>query len=223
VTRPTHVVVVGAGGLGREVAEMVEAAATEGGPILRGFLDDDRSAATWDLPAPLLGPIDSSALRVGDVVVAAVGEPRARMQVTERLGRGVAWHTVVHPTAVVSPRAYIGSGCVIGPLSYVGPKAHVGSHVVINVLASIGHDARAGALAVISPYGTLNGNAVIGEGVFMGTGAVVTIGRRVGAWSKVAAGAVVMRDVPECSLAMGNPARSRVMYGVPVTTDSPSR
>jgi acetyltransferase-like isoleucine patch superfamily enzyme len=61
---------------------------------------------------------------------------------------------------------------------------------------------------VISPYGIANGGSVIGDRVFFGTHAVVTPGKKVGSQSKIAAAAVVYRDVPDLSLASGNPAKT---------------
>jgi acetyltransferase-like isoleucine patch superfamily enzyme len=47
----------------------------------------------------------------------------------------------------------------------------------------------------------------IGNGAWIGAGALVLDGVKVGANAVVAAGAVVTRDVPACTVAAGNPAR----------------
>jgi acetyltransferase-like isoleucine patch superfamily enzyme len=86
---------------------------------------------------------------------------------------------------------------------------------VLNTYASAGHDAQLGACAVLSPYAVVNGNVVLEEGVFLGTHATVVPGKRVGAWSKLGAGAVAHGDLEAGSLAMGNPAKGRVMFGPP--------
>jgi acetyltransferase EpsM len=53
----------------------------------------------------------------------------------------------------------------------------------------------------------LSGNVTIGEGVLLGTGAVVLPGVKIGAWSKIGAGAVVTKDVKPGSVMVGTPAR----------------
>jgi acetyltransferase-like isoleucine patch superfamily enzyme len=68
---------------------------------------------------------------------------------------------------------------------------------------------------VLSPYAVVNGNVVLEEGVFLGTHATVVPGKRIGAWSKLGAGAVAHGDLDAGTLALGNPARGRVMFGPP--------
>ena len=77
---------------------------------------------------------------------------------------------------------------------------------------AVGHDAQVGDCSVFSPYAVVNGAVVLGEEVFLGTHATVTPGLTVGRSVKIAAGAVVRRPVPAHALAVGNPARSRVLY-----------
>ena len=74
--------------------------------------------------------------------------------------------------------------------------------------SSLAHDSICHPFAVLSPYATANGSAVLEEGVFLGTHAVIHPMIRVGTWSKVASGSVVYRDVPPNSLALGNPAKA---------------
>ena len=59
------------------------------------------------------------------------------------------------------------------------------------------------------PYSTANGGTILEEGVFLGTHAVINPMIRIGAWSKVASGSMVYRDVPPNCLALDNPAKVR--------------
>ena len=217
-TAPSRVVVVGAGGFGIEVGEIVEAASLHGGPKLAGFLDDDVSAASRDLPAPVLGPIGTADVGPDDGVVIAAGDPQVRHALRAQFDPSARWWTVIHPTASVSARAMLGPGCVVAPFAYVGPGAQVGAHVALNIYAGVGHDAVVGNFAVLSPYATLNGHSVVGEGAFLGTGSVLTVGKRLGEWSKLAAGAIAFGDIASNSLAAGNPAKGRTLYAGPRAT-----
>jgi len=53
----------------------------------------------------------------------------------------------------------------------------------------------------------VSGEVVIEDGVWIGRNAIVLKGVRIGRWSIIGAGAIVVGDVPEFSVAVGNPAR----------------
>jgi acetyltransferase EpsM len=59
----------------------------------------------------------------------------------------------------------------------------------------------------LNPGVHINGATVVGEGAYVGTGAVTIQNVRVGRWSVIGAGAVVIDDIPDYSLAVGVPAR----------------
>ena len=206
-------VVFGAGGFGREV----HAYALDAGLPVVGFVDDVVGVrAGTERQPPVLGGLAD----VEDVTryewVVALGDAGSREQVSRRLrDRGATLATVVHPTAYVARSAEVGPGCVLAPFAMVGAHATVGADVALNTYASVGHDAVVGDHCVFSPYSTVNGNVTLEPVVFLGSGAIVTPGRRVGRWSKVSVGAVVTRDVEPGSLVAGNPAKGRVMFAVP--------
>lgn len=205
-----NAVVIGAGGLGREVRDAIEDAAETGGPAFAGFLDD---AATGP---DVLGPVSlASTLPADTGFIVAIGDPGVRRQLVLGLGSLDRWITVIHPTAVVSKRATVGAGCFLAPLSYVGAGAVLGDHVVVNVHSQVGHDATAGTFSTLSPMCALNGHSILGEGCFLGTSASVGVGVEIGQWTKVAAGARVTKSVGDGFLLTGNPAAGRAMFRRP--------
>lgn len=204
-SQPTEVLIVGAGGLGREARDAMETSTRH---RFAGFLDDDRS-----LP-DVVGSLDDEAAIGTHGLIIAIGDPAVRLSVLARLGAGARFVTVVHSSAVVSPSASIGAGCLVSALSYVGPRARIGNHVLVNVHAEVGHDSVIGDFATLSPMAVTNGAVRLGEGVFMGTQASVGVGVSVGRWSKVASGARVDGDVGEGFLVAGNPARGRRLFRV---------
>lgn len=205
-----ELIVVGAGGFGREVFNY----ALDAGLEVRGFVDDDASAGKGRLQAPLLGSVDEVAFDPdGDRFLIGVGDPGTRRLIAERVSaRGGLLGSVVHPTAYVARDADVAAGCLVCPFALLATNARVMRNVAVNTYASIGHDAIVGAHTVLSPYSVVNGNVELGESVFLGTHATVTPGRRVGRNSKIAAGAVASRDVEAGFLVSGNPARGRAMF-----------
>jgi acetyltransferase-like isoleucine patch superfamily enzyme len=89
-------------------------------------------------------------------------------------------------------------------------------HCIVNTVASVDHDCVLGDFVHVAPGARLCGGVTVAAGAFIGAGAVVVPGRRIGADAIIAAGAVVLTDVPDGSVAAGNPARL-------VKTDDPAR
>lgn len=204
------IVIVGAGGFGREVLQYVRDTFTDPAEFrVKGFLDDHGETAGVDLGADLLGDTLGYDVRGSDRFLVAVGNPAHRRSLSCRLAaRGAQFLTLVHPRAYVARTARLGAGCIICPFATVGNVAQLGEQVVLTFYASVGHDARVGAYAVLSPYSVTNGGSVLGEGAFLGARATVNPGKRVGANAKVTAGAVVYHDVPDNALARGNLPRA---------------
>jgi sugar O-acyltransferase (sialic acid O-acetyltransferase NeuD family) len=206
---------VGAGGLGHEVLQYAQdLVGLDPAWRIKGFLDDDLQATGQRAGTlAVVGTIDGYPVQDEDLFVIAIGNPETRRSVAERLsGRGARFASIVHPRAYVAPTALIEAGCVVCPMAFVGPYARLGAHAVLNVYASAGHDSQVGDFTVLSPYATINGHAVLESGVFLGTHATVLVGKRVGRGAKISAGAVASRDIPAGALAVGNPAKSRVMF-----------
>lgn len=214
----THeVVILGAGGFGREVYAYAEDCIQDGAQMrVLGFLDNDSSALdAFDLPVGILGPVPQLAEFRSAQFVIAIGDCAIRGRLARQvLSEGLSLQSMVHPTAYVARTAEVLAGTIICPFGFVGVSSRVGANVAINTYASVGHDAQIGADCVLSPYAVVNGGVSLGDQVFLGTHATVTPRVRVGGSTKIGAGAVVMRDVPTGSLALGNPAKSRVMFEI---------
>ena len=125
--------------------------------------------------------------------------------------------------------ARIGAECVIGRGAYIGIGVRLGDRCKIqnNALvydpAVIGDGVFIGPGAIltndrlpraISPTGELKRaddwdpvGVTVDTGASIGAGAVCVAPVRIGAWAMVAAGSVVVRDVPDHALVAGNPAR----------------
>jgi sugar O-acyltransferase (sialic acid O-acetyltransferase NeuD family) len=206
-------VVVTAGGFGREV----EAYAIDAGFEVAGFLHDIHrhpgSLDGLDVVERVLGPLEGHAVRLDWSYAVGLGDVGPRAEIFARLASaGADLATVVHPTAWVAPSARLGAGVVVAPFAFVGPHATIGDGCILNTYASVGHDSVLAPGCVLSPYAVTNGRVRLGEAVFLATHATVTPRRTIGPHSVVAAGAVVLRDVAERSLAAGNPARARQIY-----------
>lgn len=120
---------------------------------------------------------------------------------------GLRYHTLIHPTAYVSPLAQLGQGVFVGANSVIGPGARLGEHVFVNRGVTIGHDTRIGSFSRIQPGANLGGLSRIGRGVTVAIGATLLDRLVIGDGAFVGAGAVATEDVPEGVLVLGIPAK----------------
>lgn len=204
-----RLVIVGAGGHGREVLDVVEAV---GGHEVLGFLDDGHpdDVPLADRGHRLLGGNDVLEELGAVRFVVAIGDPRVRMQVVERLGRLGAARPA---DALVHPLASIGSRCTIAPGSVVAAGARlttnitVGRHCYIGPNVTVGHDAVLHDGATLYPGAVVSGSVTVGAAATVGAGASIKQGVHVGTGSFVGLGAGVVRDVPDGVTVAGTPAR----------------
>ena len=203
-------VVVGAGGFGRELRDLLR----DAGLRVHGFLDDAPSDAVLArgpaLDAPLLGPTDALVdLEVPFLL--GLGWPRARAAALTRLtasGRAPA-PAAVHPSAVLGRHVALGPGTVVAALAVVMTDVRLGPNVLVNYGCTVGHDTIVAENAVVMPGASLSGQVVVGAGATIGGRAFVREGCTVGDGATVGAGAVVVADVPPGATAVGVPARVR--------------
>jgi sugar O-acyltransferase (sialic acid O-acetyltransferase NeuD family) len=202
-------VIVGAGGHGREMLDIVEAINREHQRFdVRGFVADE---AEVELVArrgvPWLGGIDE--LKGIDAsYVIGIGSSEARRRIDAELrDAGKEPATLIHPLASLGSDLRLGAGVVAAAGARLTTNVTMGRHSQLNVNAVVSHDCDVGAYVTLSPGVLVNGDCRIGDGAFLGTGAVVVRGHSVGAGAVIGAGAVVVDDVPERVTAKGVPAR----------------
>ena len=207
-------VVIGCGGFGREVRELLRATGLrDGAEGILGFVDDGPSEADLariaGVGARLVGTIDDLA-RWPDPVAAviAVGSPGARAAIDAKLqGTRVQWAVVVHPDATVGASVRLGPGTVVAAGARLSADIVVGRHVHIDQNATVGHDCRLEDFSRLNPRACVSGSVRVGRMATIGASATVLQGLTVGDGATVGAGAVVTREVPPSTVVKGVPAR----------------
>ena len=205
-----NLIIIGAGGDGRNFAEIVSEMSQEW--HLLGFLDDDPKIQGAKINGiPVLDKIANIGIYADCYFVVLVGNPKdyfVKKRLVNRLGIDQGrFATIVHPTAWVSKYASIGSGTVIYPGVTIMANAEIGNYVFIASKTNIGHDTKIGDYVLISALAGVSGNVVIEEGCYIGIGSSIREGVTVGKWSIVGMGSVVVSDVPAYHVVAGNPAR----------------
>ncbi|MBN1887074.1 MAG: acetyltransferase [Thermoflexales bacterium] len=205
------IVILGAGGLAREVAFLIE--------------DINRASPTWNI----LGYVEADKQHVGQQVgqypVICTEDELVGMQVAAAIGIGnpsiirkiaerfegcpnISFPNLVHPSTVWDrERIKLGRGNVICAGNIFTTDIQIGSFNLFNLNCTYGHDIQVGNCCVFNPGINLSGGVVIGSGCLIGTGATILQYHTIGEGSTVGAGAVVVKDVPDNVIVAGVPAR----------------
>jgi sugar O-acyltransferase (sialic acid O-acetyltransferase NeuD family) len=216
-----QLVIVGAGGHGKVVLDIVRAAGAHT-PI--GFVDADLTLTGKTIAGlPVLGPMNVlprlRQQRVTHAIV-AIGDNRTRLRYAGMLrGHGFELANAIHPSAVVAESAKLGRNIVIAAQSAVCVDCQVGDSVIVNTGAIVDHECQIGAGVHICPGARIAGRVQIGEAAFIGLGTNVIQCLAIGEDAIVGAGAVVLKDVPAGATFVGVPARLVSARAVSVRAD----
>lgn len=206
------VVIVGAGGFGREVLEIFK----DQNKIERrwdivGFIDDDKKLVGQMVNRfPVLGGLDWLREHNNDNLhcVCAIGLPHIRKHVVAKLRKmGVKFFNAIHPSVIMSEFVKLGEDVIICAGTILTVNIDIGDHVHIDTNCTIAHDVVIGNYCRLSPGVKINGHDRLGEGVFVGSGATLVHEVSVDGWATIGAGAVVTDNIPEKVVAAGVPAR----------------
>lgn len=207
---PARLVILGAGGFGRECLDVVVAMNNQGANWdFVGFLDDREPDAELmrRLHSAWLGPTQAIAAWTGAhycVGVSDASDRRRLVALADDLGLVPA--TLIHPSATAGQDVQIGEGSVI--CSHVSLTTHIriGRHVHVNLNATVGHDTSLADFSQVHPGATVSGSVRVGSGATIGTNAAVLQGVNIGADAFVGAGGVVLSDVAAGAVVVGVPA-----------------
>jgi sugar O-acyltransferase (sialic acid O-acetyltransferase NeuD family) len=199
------IIIVGAGGHGRVVLD----AAREAKLSVKGFIDTVAKRGFEINGCSVLGDgslLDDTELLRSHVFIVAIGNQKARREISLLLLERSELATVIHPHTWLSTSTVIGAGTAIIAGAIVNANAKIGRFCILNTGCTIDHDNVLEDGVQVCPGVHLAGNVRCGEDTFIGTGAIAIPGVSMGANVIVGAGAVVIRDVPDGAKVVGNPA-----------------
>ncbi len=205
--RVRQVVVLGAGGHGRELADIIRDVAQQSSDVsLLGVIDDNEPDRVLLARSGMRFLGGRAALDGRDVDLhIGVGYPHIRRAIDETLQRPA--DAIIHPSALVGSTVSLGTGAVLAQNVIVTTNVTIGRHSHVNIGASISHDCHLGDYVTVCPHATITGAAQIGDEVFIGAGATLLPGVTIGDRAVIGAGAVVSVDVAPDTTVAGVPAR----------------
>jgi sugar O-acyltransferase (sialic acid O-acetyltransferase NeuD family) len=146
-------------------------------------------------------------------VCIAISDPRIRRRLTERcVADGIRIFSVTAPNALIMDDVQIGEGAIIAPFVTLTSNIRIGRSFHANLYSYVEHDCVIGDFVTFAPAVRCNGNIVIEDHAYLGSGCILRQGRPgrplvIGRGAIVGMGAVVTKDVPPGTTVAGNPAR----------------
>lgn len=203
-------IIIGAGGFGREVHNMAPFCRGYGEDfVIKGFINDITDALDgFDGYEPIVGTIRDYIPQEDDVFICAIGDIAGRKKcVNLLLERGAEFIRLIHKRAGCARNTVVGKGCILCSRVGISCDCKIGDFTIFQDECLVGHDTVIGDFCHFHARAFIAGRVVIGNNVHVGPYALVHPGKKVGADATIGAGSFVIRNVKSGSTVYGNPAK----------------
>lgn len=203
-------IVVGAGGFGRETLQWaLQSNENNLNWCIAGFIDDRLDALNgFSCPYPVLGKVIDWLPKPDERFVISIGSPKVKKLVSENLAdKGAIFENIIHRSVILATTAKLGCGIILCPNVVVSDNANIDDHVLINIGSSVGHDAHVGSYSTISSFCDITGRVSLDESVFLGSSVCIIPGCKIGRDAYICAGSSVMNNISANKRVMGVPAK----------------
>lgn len=206
------IAIFGVGGFGREVLALIE----DINKVIPtwnivGFFDDGYDKGIMVNGYPNLGKTEDLNKWVTPISLAvSIGSPIVKKKILDKISNPlVDYPTLIHPLAWIGDKEFveIGKGCIICAGNMITTNITIHDFVILNLGCTVGHDSVINSYAAFMPSVNISGEVIIGEGVYVGTGAKIINQLEIGDYTIVGAGAVVAKTLPAHCTAVGVPAK----------------
>jgi sugar O-acyltransferase (sialic acid O-acetyltransferase NeuD family) len=188
--------IIGAGGFGREIKAAI------GIPNIKFFVDDKYE----DLNNNILGLSKFDPKKY--IVVVAIGDPKDRFDIIQRLPKETKYFTFIDPSAIIiDENIQIGEGSIICAGNIITTNVKIGKHAHLNLQTTIGHDCKIGDYFTTAPGVKISGNCKIHDCVYIGTNASVKEKISINSFTTIGMNAAIVKDITESGTYVGVPAK----------------
>lgn len=200
------IAVYGPGGFGREVASFLRLTND-----VVFVSDQEGEVGTLRNGLPIIG-FDQLRSEAHPTCI-AVADAADRRRMAEKCdAAGIGWANAWAPGSFRGDNVVVGEGSILCGMTICTSNVVIGRHFHANIYSYVAHDCVIGDFVTLAPRVCINGNAIIEDGAYIGTGAVLKQGTsdrplRIGRGAVIGMGAVVTRDVAAGVTVIGNPAR----------------
>lgn len=217
--------IFGAGGFGREVMpvaeEMLKIGYARGQEYELVFIEEGRERPGIINGHRVISDIDFLNSDASKHFNVAIADSRIRERIANKMiEAGIPPFTITALNSVQFDENEIGEGAILCPFTTVTSNAKIGRFFHANIYSYVAHDCMIGDFVTFAPDVHCNGNTVIEDYAYIGTGAIMRQGTEdkplvIGKGAIVGMGAVVTRDVPPGVTVVGCPA-------APITKKAPT-
>lgn len=212
VIKVKDIIIIGAGGLGREVTWLIERINQKQGEKWKilGFVDDGIEKGILVQDCQVLGEVDYlQSVSTPTDVVCAIGNAGIRHRIIEKISKNKSLNfpNLIDPDVIYSDSFNIGQGNIICAGAILSVNVRIEDFCLIDWNCTVGHEAEIKSFVTLYPSVNVSGNTIIKGVTEIGTGSHIIQGKVIGSHSIIGAGSVVIRDIPDYCTAVGNPAK----------------
>ncbi len=122
------------------------------------------------------------------------------------------FNNLISNRSIIFDDVTLGRGNIISPFCTLGSNTKIGNFNHINLYSYIEHDCTLGNYVTISPGVKCNGNVIIEDEVFIGSGAIIGNGTEkkpivIGKGSVIGAGSIILKNIPRFSKVIAHPSK----------------
>lgn len=197
------IAIIGCGGFAKVIKEVIESLNEY---RFKGFIGKEKSDQTEYCEINLCNLRKNNITHLANGV-ANLCYPWIEEMIIKYCREGFFFPKILHSSSVVSKSSEVGDGTIILENAVVKSYSFVGKFCIINSLAVVSHDCKLDDYVHISLGSKLGGNCKVGKNSFLGINSSVLQGTNIGKNVIIGAGSVVINDIPDNVVAVGNPAR----------------
>lgn len=204
--------IYGASGFGREVLPVLRNMLRAKKDIRIVFIDDGAEEQRLNTCDVVTFDAFVAEKGIKQVSCAIADSPKRRMLVQKCESAGLSFFAIRASESVVMEHVALGEGSIVQPYVTITSNIRIGRHFHANIYSYVAHDCVIGDFVTFAPRVSCNGNIVIEDDVYVGTGAIIRQGTPdkpivIGRGAVIGMGAVVTKDVTPGVTVIGNPAR----------------
>jgi sugar O-acyltransferase (sialic acid O-acetyltransferase NeuD family) len=188
---------IGAGGFAREIKAHI------GDLTIKCFIDD----LFWEENNEFIFPLSQFNPHEYEVIV-AIGDPKDRYDMIQRLPKETQYFSFIHPSAqILGNDIKIGKGSIVCAGCILTTNITIGDHAHLNLQTTIGHDCEIGDYFTTAPGAKISGNCKIYDCVYIGTNASIKQKISIHSFATIGLNAGVTKHIEDSGTYIGTPAK----------------